>query len=120
MNEVSVITANTPLNRQTNVISKVNFQAVSKPETEVDTFVKEQEKARKKAERAQIFNYAVLGTIGLASLGSLAIMGHQMGWFKKFKLDFKDLNSEKALKDMALPESQVNAAKRISFFIVML
>ena len=90
MNEISSIAMNvTPkgvnnLSKATNV---VNFRANKSEEEQVDAFIKEQEKAKKKAERTQTFNSFVMGTIAAASLATLALMGHQMGWFKKFKLD---------------------------------
>lgn len=93
-----------------------NFRASStKSEDEkIDAFIKQQEKDRKNAKRGQYFNYTVLGLIGLASLGSLGIMAHQAGWFKHFKLDFKDLANEKTLDQMALPKSQISTTNRIT------
>lgn len=95
----------------------VNFRAgVTKPLSEdeqIDKFIKQQENDRKNAKRQQYFSNVIFGLIGAASLGTLGIMAHQAGWFKKFKLDFKDLASEKALNEMALPDSQIKAAERI-------
>ncbi|MBR6127331.1 AAA family ATPase [bacterium] len=117
MNEISSVAMNVApkgINNLSKATNVVNFRAKNSEEEQVDAFIKEQEKAQKSAKRQQTFNTIVMATIGAASLGTLALMGHQMGWFKKFKLDFKDLSGEKALKDMALPESQIKAAERIT------
>ena len=97
-------------------IKNVNFRAekVVTPENELDAFIKAQEKEKKKAKKQQNLNtgiqVAVLGVLGL----SVGLMAKQMGLFKKVKLNFKDLSAEKALNEMALPESQKKAAERIA------
>ena len=116
MNEVNAICK---YPASTNV---VNFRAGEKANNtqqqsgheQVDKFIKQQEKDRKNAKRGQYFNYTVLGLIGLASLGSLAMFARQEGLFKKFVLDFKDLAKEKTLAEMALPDTQEKAAERIT------
>ncbi len=119
MNEVNSI-SNYPVS--TNKIQKnnlVSFRAetnvVKQSQNEqVDTFIKEQEKARKNAKRQQNFSNFVLGTIALSSLATLGFFAHQSGWFKRFKPEFMDLSAEKKLGDMALPVSQRKAANRIT------
>lgn len=116
MNNVQGVGTNIT-NLSTNRPKVVNFRAQTAPIAEndsVDAFIKEQEKAKKSAKKQQNFNTFVMGTIALASIGTLALMGHQMGWFKRFKLDFKDLKSEKSLAEMALPQTQKDAAERIT------
>lgn len=94
----------------------VNFRAekLVAPENELDTFIKAQENEKKKAKKQQNLNtgiqLAVLGVLGL----SVGLMAKQMGMFKKMKLNFKDLSTEKALNELALPESQKKAAERIA------
>lgn len=97
-------------------LKNVNFRAekVVIPENELDAFIKAQEKEKKKTKKQQNLNtgiqVAVLGVLGL----SVGLMAKQMGLFKKVKLNFKDLSAEKALTEMALPDSQKKAAERIA------
>ncbi len=81
---------------------------------EYDSFVKEREKAAKSAKTKESLYYAFLGTFALTGVASLALMSKQFGIFKKIKLNFKDLSKEKALSEMALPESQVKTAERVA------
>lgn len=83
-------------------------------DNELDTFIKEQEKARKNAKKQQNLNTGIQLAVLACLAGTLGFMAHQAGWFKRFKLDFKDLSKEKGLSEMALPESQKRAAERIS------
>ncbi len=103
-----------PINIPGSVLyNRPNFKAAQNNDN-IDAFIKEQEKARKSAKKQQYFSNFVLGSIALGSLGALAIYGHQLGWFKHFKLDFKDLTNEKTLDQMALPKSQKSTANRIT------
>ncbi len=113
MNEIYPI-INTPTNAVT--IKKPSFKSSGYQiaPSDYDTFVKEQEKAKKSAKRKENIYYSFLGIMAMASLATLGVMAHQYGMFKRFKLDFKDLSKEKALSEMALPESQKRAAERIS------
>ena len=98
----------------------VNFRAQTAPaqNDSVDTFIKkqekEQEKAKKSAKKQQYFMNAVFTLIAISSLAGIAMWGKSEGWFKKFKLDFKDISGEKSLADLALPDSQKKAAERIT------
>ena len=97
---------------------KVNFRASAQMDNPVDTFISEQEKAKKKAKKQQNLNTAVqVGILG-ACLTSIGLMAHTSGLFKKnFKLNFKDLSKELSLDQMALPQAQKDAEKRITNFI---
>ena len=86
-------------------------------EKEVDSFIKQQEEARKKARNQQRLNTGIqLGVLG-ALLHSVGFMAKQMGMFKRFKLEFKDLSKELTLNEMSMPKSQKEAAKRITNFV---
>ena len=86
-------------------------------EKEVDSFIKQQEEARKKARNQQRLNTGIqLGVLG-ALLLSVGFMAKQMGMFKRFKLEFKDLSKELTLNEMSMPKSQKEAAKRITNFV---
>lgn len=86
-------------------------------ENEVDSFIKQQEEARKKARNQQRLNTGIqLGVLG-ALLLSVGFMAKQMGMFKRFKLEFKDLSKELTLNEMSMPKSQKEAAKRITNFV---
>ncbi len=83
----------------------------------VDSFIKAQEAEKKKAKKQQNLNTGIqIGVLGVLGL-SVGLMMKQMGMFKRFKLQFKDLSHELSLKEMALPESQKAAEKRITNFI---
>lgn len=113
MNEINPI-INMPTNTVT--VKNPNFKSSGYQiaPSDYDAFVKEQEKAKKNAKRKENVYYSFLGIMAMASLATLGVMAKQSGMFKKFKLDFKDLSKEKALSEMALPESQKRAAERIS------
>ena len=116
MNEISAVT-NYPVSvSEKNNVKAVNFRRSNVVENQdsYDRFIKEQEEAKKKAKRQQIFTNAVFGTMALSSLAMLGFYLHHEGIFKKFKLDFKDIVKEKSLKDMAMPDTQTEAANRIS------
>ncbi len=117
MSEVSGVTNQTITPK---IQSNFNFRSAGTipKEDGFDSFVKEQEEAKKKAKKQQkfqtIFQISFLSLLA-ASLGvTLAMAGKQFGWFKKFKLDFKNLSNEKGLSEMALPESQKLAAERVA------
>ena len=112
---------NIPTIQNGNVVNnqpKVNFRASAQMDNPVDTFISEQEKAKKKAKKQQNLNTAVqVGILG-ACLASIGLMAHTSGLFKKnFKLNFKDLSKELSLDQMALPQAQKDAEKRITNFI---
>ena len=112
---------NIPTIQNGNVVNnqpKVNFRASAQADNPVDSFISEQEKAKKKAKKQQNLNTAVqVGILG-ACLASIGLMAHTSGLFKKnFKLNFKDLSKELSLDQMALPQAQKDAEKRITNFI---
>ena len=112
---------NIPTIQNGNVVNnqpKVNFRASVQVDNPVDSFISEQEKAKKKAKKQQNLNTAVqVGILG-ACLASIGLMAHTSGLFKKnFKLNFKDLSKELSLDQMALPQAQKDAEKRITNFI---
>ena len=112
---------NIPTIQNGNVVNnqpKVNFRTSAQVDNPVDSFISEQEKAKKKAKKQQNLNTAVqVGILG-ACLASIGLMAHTSGLFKKnFKLNFKDLSKELSLDQMALPQAQKDAEKRITNFI---
>ena len=112
---------NIPTIQNGNVVNnqpKINFRASAQMDNPVDSFISEQEKAKKKAKKQQNLNTAVqVGILG-ACLASIGLMAHTSGLFKKnFKLNFKDLSKELSLDQMALPQAQKDAEKRITNFI---
>ena len=115
VNAISAVKQTT--NPQTgNVVNFRAGQPVTK-QSEFDSFKTEYEKQKKKAEKEknlqlglQIFTAAMFALM-------VGIMGHQMGWYKKFKLDFVNLDGKKSLKEMAMPESQREAAEGIKNYI---
>ena len=112
---------NIPTIQNGNVVNnqpKVNFRASAQVDNPVDSFISEQEKAKKKAKNQQYLNTSVqIGILG-ACLASIGLMAHTSGLFKKnFKLNFKDLSKELSLDQMALPQAQKDAEKRITNFI---
>ena len=94
---------------------KVNFRASAQMDNPVDTFISEQEKAKKKAKKQQNLNTAVqVGILG-ACLTSIGLMAHTSGLFKKnFKLNFKDLSKELSLDQMALPKNLEKTMAKIT------
>ena len=105
MNEISTI-QNYPVS--TNKVQKnniLNFKAVAKPENEqVDTFVKDYEKQKKKANREKnlsmalsIFIATVFGVMGYVTLKQSGMFGKKVQ-----KAIAKDISNEKSLKDLAL------------------
>ncbi len=86
-------------------------------ENEVDSFIKQQEEARKKARNQQRLNTGIQLGVLAALLVSIGLAAKQMDLFKRFKLEFKDLTKELSLSEMALPKSQEEAAKRITNFV---
>lgn len=122
MSDVSVnaITATTPTVANSKTTNVVNFRAnsaVTKKDTDFDTFKKEYDKQKKKAEKEKNLQLGIqIFTAGMFAL-MVGIMAKQMSWFKSYKVAFKDLSKEMGLKDMALPDSQKAAAERIRNFV---
>ena len=111
MSEVKSVTNNISAPLKYNI----NFRAAQAPvyQSEADAFIKEQEKARKNAKKQQNLNTGIQIAILAMLAGSLAFMAKQSGLFKKFNLEFKNLAKEKSLSEIALPQSQIEAADRI-------
>ena len=112
---------NIPTIQNGNVVNnqpKVNFRASAQVDNPVDSFISEQEKAKKKAKNQQNLNTAIqVAILGIFSLMA-GLQMKSMGFFKKdFKINFKDLSKELSLSEMALPDSQKKAAERITNFI---
>ena len=113
---------NIPTIQNGNVVNnqpKVNFRASAQMDNPVDTFISEQENAKKKAKKQQNLNAAVqvaiLGLFGVMT--AIAVKQAKMqGVFKKAEkqLSFKDLSKELSLSEMALPDSQKKAAERVA------
>ena len=91
---------------------KLNFRATAPlaQHGEMDYFIKSQKQAKKQQNLNTGIQVAVLGVLGL----SVGLMMKQMGMFKKFKLEFKDLTKEKSIEEMALPESLRKTIDKIS------
>ena len=106
-NKARKLTANNVVNFQRNEKSAI------KDEDSYDIYIREQQKNQKSAKRQQTFNTVVMALIAAASVGSLGFLAHQAGWFKKFKVPFKDIAGEKGLAELALPDSQKQASERI-------
>ncbi len=116
---------NIPTIQNGNVVNnqpKVNFRASAQVDNPVDSFISEQEKAKKKAKKQQNLNAAVqvalLGLFGVITAVTVK-QAKMQGVFKKAEkqLSFKDLSKELSLSEMALPDSQKKAAERITNFI---
>ena len=116
---------NIPIIQNGNVVNnqpKVNFRASAQADNPVDSFISEQEKAKKKAKKQQNLNAAVqvalLGLFGVITAVTVK-QAKMQGVFKKAEkqLSFKDLSKELSLSEMALPDSQKKAAERITNFI---
>lgn len=113
---------NIPTAQNGNVVNnqpKVNFRASAQMDNPVDSFISEQENAKKKAKKQQNLNAAVqvaiLGLFGVMT--AIAVKQAKMqGVFKKAEkqLSFKDLSKELSLSEMALPDSQKKAAERVA------
>ena len=119
MTQTSIITNSQQIPTCTPVNNTTSFRATKtrQNESEVDSFIRQQEEARKKARNQQRLNTGIqLGVLG-ALLLSVGFMAKQMGLFKRFKLEFKDLTKELSLNEMAMPKSQEEAAKRITNFV---
>ncbi len=116
---VNAISAATPITTNSKTNNVVNFKAartVTKDER-MDSFIKDYEKQKKKAEKEKNLQLGIqIGTFALFAT-MVGIMGHQMGWFKKYKVAFKDLSKEMKLDEMALPDTQKAAAERIRNFV---
>ncbi len=113
---------NIPTIQNGNVVNnqpKVNFRASAQMDNPVDSFISEQEKAKKKAKKQQNLNAAVqvalLGLFGVITAVTVK-QAKMQGVFKKAEkqLSFKDLSKELSLSEMALPESQKKAAERVA------
>ncbi len=98
---------------------KVNFRASAQMDNPVDTFISEQENAKKKAKKQQNLNAAVqvalLGLFGVITAVTVK-QAKMQGVFKKSgkDLQFKNLSKELSLSEMALPDSQKKAAERVA------
>ena len=113
---------NIPTIQNGNVVNnqpKVNFRASAQVDNPVDSFISEQEKAKKKAKKQQNLNTAVqvalLGLFGVITAVTVK-QAKMQGVFKKAEkqLNFKDLSKELSLSEMALPDSQKKAAERVA------
>lgn len=113
---------NIPIIQNGNVVNnqpKVNFRASAQVDNPVDSFISEQEKAKKKAKKQQNLNAAVqvalLGLFGVITAVTVK-QAKMQGVFKKAEkqLNFKDLSKELSLSEMALPDSQKKAAERVA------
>ena len=113
---------NIPTIQNGNVVNnqpKVNFRASAQADNPVDSFISEQEKAKKKAKKQQNLNAAVqvalLGLFGVITAVTVK-QAKMQGVFKKAEkqLNFKDLSKELSLSEMALPDSQKKAAERVA------
>ena len=113
---------NLPIIQNGNVVNnqpKVNFRASAQVDNPVDSFISEQEKAKKKAKKQQNLNAAVqvalLGLFGVITAVTVK-QAKMQGVFKKAEkqLNFKDLSKELSLSEMALPDSQKKAAERVA------
>lgn len=113
---------NIPTIQNGNVVNnqpKVNFRASVQVDNPVDSFISEQEKAKKKAKKQQNLNTAVqvalLGLFGVITAVTVK-QAKMQGVFKKAEkqLNFKDLSKELSLSEMALPDSQKKAAERVA------
>ena len=113
---------NIPTIQNGNVVNnqpKVNFRASAQADNPVDSFISEQEKAKKKAKKQQNLNTAVqvalLGLFGVITAVTVK-QAKMQGVFKKAEkqLNFKDLSKELSLSEMALPDSQKKAAERVA------
>lgn len=113
---------NIPIIQNGNVVNnqpKVNFRASAQADNPVDSFISEQEKAKKKAKKQQNLNAAVqvalLGLFGVITAVTVK-QAKMQGVFKKAEkqLNFKDLSKELSLSEMALPDSQKKAAERVA------
>ena len=113
---------NIPTIQNGNVVNnqpKVNFRASAQADNPVDSFISEQEKAKKKAKKQQNLNTAVQVAL-LCLFGVITAVtvkqAKMQGVFKKAEkqLNFKDLSKELSLSEMALPDSQKKAAERVA------
>lgn len=85
----------------------VSFRAQTKPlneDEQIDKFIKEQEKAQKRAKREKNLSLGLSAFMALAFAAIAGITIHQSGIFGKKvqKAIAKDLSKEKPLKDLAL------------------
>ena len=115
MNEINPITTTALVPVRTTNSSKPNFRAAAlTPATsnDIDSFIKEQEKAKKNAKRKEYFYYGFLGTLALTAIGSLYFMSKQSKSLDKpvseLKEIWSDLGKASKLDDMALPDSLKN------------
>lgn len=94
---------------------KVSFRASIPTDNEVDAFISEQEKAKKKAKNQQNLNTAIqVAILGIFSLLA-GLQMKSMGFFKKdFKINFKDLSKELNIDQMALPENLKKTMEKIT------
>lgn len=115
MSEINPITTTALVPQKTTISSKPNFKAAAlAPATsnDIDSFIKEQEKAKKNAKRKEYFYYGFLGTLALTAIGSLYFMAKQGKSLDKpvseLKEIWSDLGKSAKIDDLALPESLKN------------
>ena len=115
MSEINPITTTALVPQKTTISSKPNFKAAAlTPATsnDIDSFIKEQEKAKKNAKRKEYFYYGFLGTLALTAIGSLYFMSKQSKSLDKpvseLKEIWSDLGKSAKIDDLALPESLKN------------
>ena len=115
MNEINPIKTTALVPVRTTNSSKPNFRAAAlTPATsnDIDSFIKEQEKAKKNAKRKEYFYYGFLGTLALTAIGSLYFMSKQSKSLDKpvseLKEIWSDLGKSAKIDDLALPESLKN------------
>lgn len=115
MSEINPITTTALVPQKTTISSKPNFKAAAlTPATsnDIDSFIKEQEKAKKNAKRKEYFYYGFLGTLALTAIGSLYFMAKQGKSLDKpvseLKEIWSDLGKSAKIDDLALPESLKN------------
>ena len=106
MTQTSIITNSQQIPTYTPVNNATSFRATKtrQNESEVDSFIKQQEEARKKARNQQRLNTGIQIGVLAALLASVGFMFWNSGLFgKKVQQAIaKDLSKEKSIKDLAL------------------
>lgn len=119
MNEINPITTTALVPVRTTNSSKPNFKAAAlTPATsnDIDSFIKEQEKAKKNAKRKEYIYYGFLGTMALAAVASVYLYARSNRSVEKpvseLKEIWSDLGKSAKIDDLALPESLTNFTKK--------
>ena len=119
MNEINPITTTALVPQKTTISSKPNFKAAAlTPATsnDIDSFIKEQEKAKKNAKRKEYIYYGFLGTMALAAVASVYLYARSNRSVEKpvseLKEIWSDLGKSAKIDDLALPESLTNFTKK--------